>query len=409
MKIMMVISLYSGFEKSLADGIWRPSGAPAISKLIAELDRRRVQLGLFILGKRQGQVQRKGEIALVGLQTSIVSIPRLADLPRLLSRFHYYVNEIIQVLAILRAFRKSRPDLVYVDRANVLAGALFARFTKTPVVFRLLGVHRTLHPMVEGRRPYERLTRWAYRSPFAAVICSQDGSGAEKWLDRLFRQSIPRHLMINGVDDTQQESGSVTLPSGKTLVLFVGRLELEKGCDEFVTGFLDAWEKDREGLHGIIVGDGARIQTLQKYVTERNAERAVTFTGALPHDQVPGYLAKADIYVSLNRMGNLSNANLEAMKAGRCMILPTAQPATGADLATEEVLPPDTALRIPSTDDVKALTEAIFHLHQNPTERKVRGEATALCANKTIPSWPNRLETEIEILEKLSRQSNETG
>ena len=38
-----------------------------------------------------------------------------------------------------------------------------------------------------------------------------------------------------------------------------------------------------------------------------------------------------DIYVSMNHFGNLSNANLEAINANDCMIIPSPQKHDGID------------------------------------------------------------------------------
>ena len=51
-----------------------------------------------------------------------------------------------------------------------------------------------------------------------------------------------------------------------------------------------------------------------------NLDKHTTFINRLPHEFVFNAHQISDIYVSLNRYGNLSNANLEAMKFGQAMI-----------------------------------------------------------------------------------------
>ena len=55
------------------------------------------------------------------------------------------------------------------------------------------------------------------------------------------------------------------------------------------------------------------------------------------------YLNAADIYVSTNMYGNLSNANLEALSAGACLVLPTSEPSLPLDTVTDRLIPPGTA------------------------------------------------------------------
>ena len=45
-----------------------------------------------------------------------------------------------------------------------------------------------------------------------------------------------------------------------------------------------------------------------------------------------------DIYVSMNHFGNLSNANLEAINANDCMIIPSPQKENGIDDYTSKLL-----------------------------------------------------------------------
>jgi hypothetical protein len=49
--------------------------------------------------------------------------------------------------------------------------------------------------------------------------------------------------------------------------------------------------------------------------------------------------ARTRIYVSLNKLGNLSNANLESFMAGLCVVIPEADPTEGVDVATDALFP----------------------------------------------------------------------
>ena len=93
-----------------------------------------------------------------------------------------------------------RPDLVYLDRANIWSASVLSRFSSIPVVLRVMGITPGMHGTIGNQRLDYRILRWAYRAPFAAVICTQDGSGGEVWLNRILRRSTPRFLLLNGVN-----------------------------------------------------------------------------------------------------------------------------------------------------------------------------------------------------------------
>jgi glycosyltransferase involved in cell wall biosynthesis len=128
----------------------------------------------------------------------------------------------------------------------------------------------------------------------------------------------------------------------------------------------------------------------------------VTFTGAVDHPTVMAVLKHADIYVSLNTVGNLSNANLEALTTGVCMILPQSDAVTGVDLDTDEVLPADVAYRFGKVEQTDKLADAIVHFHRHPEERRARADAAGTWAEKHLTPWDRRIAAEIELLENLA-------
>jgi hypothetical protein len=123
----------------------------------------------------------------------------------------------------------------------------------------------------------------------------------------------------------------------------------------------------------------------------------------VPHDQIAELHRHADIYVSLNPMGNLTNANLEALRLGACMVIPAAQPQSGIDADTARLIPEDAALRVASADDAEGLTAALLHLHRAPDERRRRSARSKAVATELIPSWDERIAWEIALLDRLAR------
>jgi phosphatidylinositol alpha-1,6-mannosyltransferase len=192
------------------------------------------------------------------------------------------------------------------------------------------------------------------------------------------------------------------LPADRTKVLFVARLVENKGCMAFMAGFLGALAEEPEGLHAVIVGDGPYREPMRAAAAVRDALDRVSFFGQVPHDQIAALHRRCDIYVSLNSAGNLSNANLEAIKAGACMIIPASQPECGIDTDTDELVPADAAWRIARADDTAGLAQAIFHLHARPADRATRSFRVKALAEALIPTWDERAAQEIALLEGLA-------
>lgn len=408
MKIMFAVRLFSGLQASVSSGIWKPSGAPTIYKLIEALDRSGHDLDLVFTGKEEISGLDTGSdrvLRIDGLAADVSLLAGEVCIPAWIGRFRWYLHEYRQAHKLLRRARDTKPDLIYVDRGNLWAASLLARHQRAPVVYRVMGISPGLKDALGGNHPRQILNRRQLASPFGLVICSVDGSGGEIWLDQMLDASVTQVHLINGVDMPAEHEplGNATSKpdNAVTTVLFVGRLDPMKGCDEFVSAFLAAYRQAPDSLRAIIVGDGARAQDLRQRVASAHADNAVTFTGALKHRDVHAQYRNADIYVSLNSMGNLSNANLEAMRAGCCAIFPAQQIDAGIDMRTAELFSNDTVFRIPDVGDTDSLAQAILYLHRQPDERKTRATAIYRIAEKLIPSWQERVDSEIRLLEDL--------
>ena len=54
--------------------------------------------------------------------------------------------------------------------------------------------------------------------------------------------------------------------------------------------------------------------------------------------------------------------------------------------------------------DITSLMDILIHLHKNYTERRQRVEATEIHTSTMIPSWDNRIDDEITLLEKITTE-----
>lgn len=400
MRILIAVRLATGLRESIVSGKWQPSGSPAIYKLIEGLQASGHDVQLLLLDRQRGATVRAGLIQLAGLGIPAWRLESPAVLQLLPRRLQSVLVELSETFQVWRVARRFVPAAIYLDRSLLWPAGLLARFGRWPVVWRVLGVSPNLQEAWTGKRFIHVVMRWLMRAPFARVICSRDGSGGDVWLQRLLAPATPRIVLLNGVDQQAGDASLVIdLPAGKTIVSFLGRLDRLKNLKLFVAGFAKAAAKE-SGLHALIVGRGEEEAWLRQRLSATDGN-CFTFLPGVPHSQMPALLARTDIYVSLNAMGNLSNANLEAIRAGRCMVLPEPDPNNARDLDTIEILPDDTALRIPMTDE--ALGAALVRLHRVPVERQARASATARVGAQ-MQNWQDRIDQEIGLIERAARQ-----
>lgn len=412
MKILYVTRLFSGLQSSLASGIWQPTGVPTIYRIIEALDRTAAVEFVLAAKDVQSTWSEKVDriIELHGLRHPIRVLAGRNRFPSWMKSIRGVLREITHAMIVWRRCRIVQPDMIYIDHANIFVAAWLSLVTRCRIVLRIMGVYPIMRDALRGRTFRERLLKWCYGRKYDLIICSQDGSGVELWLEKALHPSVPRLVMLNGVDrPTRAETPDTRLPADdgtKTIVMFLGKLEPAKGIREFTDGFIKAWQHAPGALHALVIGSGSLAEYVRLTFAAAGAGNALTQIDKLPHDQVGGAFARADVYVSLNKLGNLSNANLEAMRIGKPMIIPQSQSDIGVDVATDGLMPPDTIIRIPSASDTEALAKAILLLHSDEGERKRRAARIAATAECFLCSWHERVRREIDMLETIALAKN---
>ena len=414
MRILYVCRVFSGFETSLETRRWTPTGAPTIYRVIEALDRSGHDVHFVMPCKGVGSDYRTDwtaaddcNVSLQGLNRPVRVLASEHRYPIWLGRLRGMLTTLRHLWALWRTTRTLRPDLVYADRSNVVFAALVARLTRTPVVLRVMGVYPSMWETLAGRTLADRVTRWAYRAPFSLVICTQDGSGGERWLPKALGPGVSFQMLLNGFDGTARSNAAdarlEAIPRDRTIVLFIGRFETIKGCEEFAEAMIRLHGEGRSDLHAVMIGTGRLHDRVKARVAEACAQDMFTFISRLAHDQVPEAHRRADIYVSLNRLGQLSNANLEAMSMGACMIVPPAQPERGIDVATEELVDEAAVLRLPVQDQTGALVTALRRLADNPEERERLQNNMRHVAARLVRSWDDRVREEFSLIAEHTR------
>jgi len=403
MRILYATRLFSGLETSIVKQEWEPTGVPTIHKIIARLDRDE-DLHIVLASKGgEWDAPLDRDIRVAGLRKPVRVLSHLSLRGHISSGG---IRDFRHAAVITRFAQTLKPNLVYIDHANVLAGALISRATSIPVLFRVMGVYPFMRQALARRDLAARLMAWAYQSPFAFALGTEDGSGSSAWLSKALAPNVKRAVLLNGVDDIQLSSNTIDLPfawpKAPTVVLYVGKLEQEKGAEQFLTAFIAAARQRPGRLAAVMVGTGRLRPALDRQIANSGEPSSITIIDRLPHAAILALQSRADIYVSLNRLGNLSNANLEAMRVGAAMILPREIDNLIGE-PQMALLSSDSYRAINSPDDIAGLIEAILELDANPKKRRELGAKIRSIAGSLIPSWEHRIQQEIAILQRIAQ------
>ena len=101
----------------------------------------------------------------------------------------------------------------------------------------------------------------------------------------------------------------------ETVLISVGRLAPEKNWDTLVRAFAKVHQEHPE-TRLVLIGDGAARPTLEELAAELGVSERVTFTGALPFQEIPRYLKAADVFAFASITETQGLVTIEAMAAG---------------------------------------------------------------------------------------------
>ena len=87
------------------------------------------------------------------------------------------------------------------------------------------------------------------------------------------------------------------IPDDALVGVFVGRMSGEKDVDRLLRIFAVLADEEPR-LHLLLIGGGPELVEYRALAKELGLDSSVTFTGAIPYKEIPGYLKLADFFVS---------------------------------------------------------------------------------------------------------------
>ena len=257
---------------------------------------------------------------------------------------------------------------------NGLAAAWVAGIRKIPFLISLHGSDI----FVTQRNPiFGSVARWVFRRAAGVTACSQD---LQKAAIALGAPENTR-LLAWGADpdvfrpERRSMEKGYAISTRKSDVIFValGRLVYKKGFGNLIAA-MSRVVKECSGAGLILGGDGLLWDELQRQAEKLDVSDHITFAGRIAWDDVPVFLANADVFVLpsiQDQHGNvdgLPTVLLEAMSSGLAVV---ASDIGGVKLVLQNgkngiLLPPG---------NVQALADAMLELARSPKRRQDLGQA----------------------------------
>lgn len=278
-----------------------------------------------------------------------------------------------------RAFGEARVDFIYERYAfAAMAGIRIARELGVP---HLLEVNAPLVAEQEGRAGLE--LRGLAHELEQRILCETDHVLVVSEQLRRFAIGLgvlPERVSVlpNGVNLARFEAARERRDAvrrrlgldGRCVLGFVGSLKRWHGTAILIEA-LALLRADRPDLHVLIVGDGPEAESLRELSRQRGVAAALTFTGGVPHAEVPEYLAAMDVGVA--PFLEASNFYFSPIKLFEYMAL--ALPVVAGDLGqVSEILGGGERGRLVEAGNPRELARAIRELADAPALRRELGE-----------------------------------
>lgn len=262
-----------------------------------------------------------------------------------------------------------QPDVVHAHDWLVAHPAIaLAEFYDVPLVSTLHATEAGRHSgWVSGRinRQVHSVEWWLANESDSLITCS---ASMKDEVTALYGPNLPPVTVIrNGIDLTTWSYRERAPRSGPPRLLYVGRLEYEKGVQDAIAA-LPRIRRSHPGTTLSIAGEGTQFEWLSELARTHRVARSVTFLGNLDHIELLGWLHGADAIVLPSRYEPFGIIALESAAAGTPLV------ASTAGGLGEAVVDGVTGVSF-APGDVEGLTSAVREVLDDPAAATVRAES----------------------------------
>ena len=237
-------------------------------------------------------------------------------------------------------------------------------------------------------------------SKFSLMICNiifVDGYDIKESLMATGISGEKIVVIHNGVDlnkFSERSIKDVSLhPKDKIVIMFFGRLSQENGPMEFLR-IINNFSKTYDNFLGVVLSVGPLRRKMGEYVKRTGLNEKVSFLGFVPDDELPSYLAAADIMVfPLQKIGGVSQVVTETMAMGKPVITTNVG-------AVAKIIEHGVNGFIYEKDDIEGMSDMLKRLHTDKElSDRIGGNASQFIRENY--GWDRIIKEYIEVYERL--------
>jgi len=244
--------------------------------------------------------------------------PQYLVIPKI-GRWLYGMLFFVGIFNTLRKIKKTyNPDVINVHwmYPDGFGTVLAAKLLKIPVVTHSLGCDINEYSQYPARRFFIKL---ALKMANFNISVSEELKHKTISLGSSPEKSIS---IMNGVNSDLFTPGNkvslrskLNLPTDKTLFLYAGNFNIEKGLEVLLRAFSLVHNENPEARL-VIVGSGPLEAHIYSLVSELNLKDKLLFIGRVGHEQITDYLSAADFLCLPSLREGCPNIVLESLSSG---------------------------------------------------------------------------------------------
>lgn len=232
----------------------------------------------------------------------------------------------------LKFIRDFNPDIIHIHHefGIGLSGVMAAKRLHKPLVYTLHTMYDEYIYYVAPRGLVSAVRNISHRYIRMLAHSAASLTGPSQKCAEYFKQAgvtkdvnvIPNSVELDAFNpdnfSEEQERAfreKYQIEEDKMVACFVGRLGREKSVDVI----LDYWAQcitPEDHIHLIVIGEGPCKVELEAQADKLHIGNMVTFAGAVPHEELPPYLASCDVYITASLSDTNSISMLEGMATG---------------------------------------------------------------------------------------------
>lgn len=335
------------------------------------------------------RLRRRGRTPARDVRDGIaIEYPRVPVLPRLALFQHAGDLFYAAMRRRLTAWRDEGFDLLHAHQAmpDGAAAQRLAAALNVPYMVTVHGRDVNFHLRQDG--PIAERTASVLGE--AAAVVAVSGAVARRLAPYVAAQRL--HVINNGIVGLGVQASPAEFAPGQRLLLSVGYLYEGKGQAIVIDALARLVAGGRDDLLYAVVGEGPLRPALAAQARELAVDNRVRFLGRLPHDELLGLMARADVFVLPSAPEGFGLVYAEALSQGTPVIACRGE-------GPEDFVTDDTGGLLVPPRDTDAVVAALERLLADPAAARAMGEAGRRCVGEL--TWERNAERQIAVYEQV--------